>query len=138
MSWRGARWAALAGVLPALLGGCGGGPSPPHSAAAPASTVSQTVATVTVSAFNFRPSPLEVPAGATVVWINRDRVRHTVTAGTRTYDDKGKVQGARPSGEFEFDLAETGRSARVTVGRPGRIRYFCAIHPGMDGELLVR
>jgi plastocyanin len=96
-----------------------------------------TASRVTITAFTFRPNPLEIHRGTAVVWINRDRVRHTVTAGTRSYDDKGKVDGVRPSGQFDLDLPRAGNTARVTFTRPGRIHFYCAVHPGMDGEVVV-
>ncbi len=126
-----------------LLGGCGAGSSPPRTAAAPASSVSAggaasgTVDRVVITAFTFRPNPLGVRPGTAVVWINRDRVRHTVTAGTRSYDDKGKVDGVRPSGQFDLELPHAGSTARVTFTRPGRVHFYCAVHPGMDGEVVV-
>lgn len=92
---------------------------------------------VTIRAFAFRPNPLEIPAGTTVRWSNGDSTLHTVRAGTRLYDDNGRVDALRPTGQFDLQLRRRGSAASFTFLRPGRFRYFCTIHPGMDGSVVV-
>ena len=40
----------------------------------------QSQPTVEIKSFSFQPASITLPAGATVTWINRDPVAHTVTA----------------------------------------------------------
>jgi len=88
-------------------------------------------ADVTIKAFDFRPDPVTVSAGAVIVFVNDDAITHTVTAGTR----------ARPTpGLFDRRLVDKGSSFRLTLDRPGEYHYFCRIHPGpgMTGTIIVR
>ena len=89
-----------------------GGPA----AAAPA------VHTIVLDRMKFGPSPTNLRAGDTILWINKDPVRHTATAR---------------DGSFSVDLPAKG-SARTLVKRKGAIPFFCRFHPGMNGVLAVR
>ena len=82
---------------------------------------------VAIKTFMYEPSPLTVEAGTTVTFTNEDDILHTVTAGTR----------AKPSGDFDEDLDGAGAAAEVTFDRPGTIDYFCDVHQGMDGQVVV-
>lgn len=80
---------------------------------------------VAIRGFTFQPEELTVQAGTTVVWTNADAVTHTVTsAGSpRTLDSPLLNR----SGRFSFTFTE-----------PGRYDYFCTVHPGMKGTVLVQ
>jgi plastocyanin len=75
----------------------------------------------------FVPAVASIPAGTTVVWVNQDTVPHTATAGTRD----------APSGDFDSGTMEEGATFSFTFDVPGRYDYFCAIHPGMDGVIVI-
>lgn len=79
------------------------------------------VHTVVIDNLAYGPPVAAVRAGDVVVWVNRDRTRHSATARDMSFD---------------VDLAP-GQSARVVVGRPGVIDYFCRYHPQMAGRLLI-
>ena len=76
----------------------------------------------------FHPQTITVTVGTTVVWRNEDSFAHTVTSGTRDNPtdlfDSGNVSGG--GGTFEFTFEE-----------PGTYPYFCKIHPGMNGTIIV-
>lgn len=72
----------------------------------------------------FQPAVLELHQGDTVVWVNRDIFPHTATA-------EGKPAWTTGT------LAQ-GQSGRLVAGRKGEISYFCELHPGMKGTLIVR
>ncbi len=75
----------------------------------------------------FQPGEITVASGTTVTWTNEDSFAHTVTSGTRGSPtdlfDSGNV-GGEESFSFAFDEPET-------------YAYFCSIHPGMDGTVIV-
>jgi plastocyanin len=79
--------------------------------------------TVEISGFAYLPATLEVTAGDTVVWINRDAVPHTATREGRGWDS-GSINA-----EQEW---------RWIAGPTGTQPYFCTFHPVMRGELVVR
>lgn len=69
----------------------------------------------------FVPERLEVAAGDTIVWTNRDFVPHSVTAPGVESGDLG--EGVRWS---------------FTPRKKGEIAYICRLHPLMRGVVLVR
>jgi plastocyanin len=78
---------------------------------------------VEIRGFAYLPATLEVAAGDTVVWINRDALPHTATADGRSWD----------SGSIGAEQAW-----RLTAPSPGSQPYYCAFHPVMRGEVVVR
>jgi plastocyanin len=77
---------------------------------------------VEVRGFAFGPRTLEVTAGTQVTWRNSDPTQHTVTS-------KDGAFGSEP-------LAPSGTFA-AKFDQPGEYRYFCAIHPTMEGVVRV-
>lgn len=102
-------------------------PVPPAALATIPSTATPIVAatgpSVTIDNFNFVSAALTVTAGTTVVWTNRDDVPHTVTSSDKSFDS-GPVQ---TDGQFSFTFATL-----------GTYTYFCAIHPFMNGKVIVQ
>jgi plastocyanin len=80
---------------------------------------------VVIDNFSFKPAKLTVKVGTKVNWVNHDDAPHTVTskARPRTFD----------SGSLDTD----GRYSQV-FNRPGTYDYFCAIHPRMTGQIVVK
>jgi len=78
---------------------------------------------VGIDNFAFGPKSLTVPVGATVTWTNHDDVPHTVTSR----DKKFTSQALDTDERFSFTFTE-----------PGTYAYFCAIHPIMTAEIVVK
>lgn len=75
--------------------------------------------------YEFRPSDLIVPVGATVVWTNTTTsTLHTVTADDASFDS-GNLD---PGGSFS-----------MVFNTPGTYRYHCVYHEsiGMVGSIVV-
>ena|SRR5215510_5741101 len=79
--------------------------------------------TVAIEGMKFSPERLEVAAGDTVVWTNKDVVPHTVTSS------QAKVE----SGEIA-----PGKSWRFVAKKKGEMPYICRIHPTMKGVLIAK
>ncbi len=75
---------------------------------------------VVIDKMRFGPMPAGVRAGDTIMWVNRDIVRHTATA----------------RGAFDVDLPAraTGRSK---VAKAGTMKVICKYHSGMTAMLKV-
>jgi plastocyanin len=78
---------------------------------------------VVIDDFAFSPGSVEIRAGDTVTWINRDAVPHTATAR---------------NGSFDTGLFGEGESRAVRFRVPGTYRYVCTPHPDMTGTVVVR
>ncbi|HXI20231.1 MAG TPA: cupredoxin domain-containing protein, partial [Gemmatimonadales bacterium] len=79
--------------------------------------------TVRIDNFQFSPETIRIPAGKSVTWVNADDVPHRIASADG---------GFAPSPPLDTDQ-------RFTLGfaRPGRFRYFCALHPRMTGTVVV-
>jgi len=78
---------------------------------------------VAIQDFAFSPRTVEIRAGDTVTWTNRDSVAHTATA---------------QNGSFDNGLLSDGESGSVRFRVPGTYRYLCTPHPDMTGTVIVR
>jgi plastocyanin len=90
---------------------------PPIHAAAAANEI-------VIDNFSFGPAQLKVPAGTKVVWTNDDSDPHTI------------VSEADPK-LFKSPPLDTGDSFAFTFDKLGTYRYFCTIHPRMQGTVVV-
>jgi len=78
---------------------------------------------VVIENFSFAPATLTVKAGTKVTWINRDDVPHTVNE-----NDK----------RFKSGTMDTDEQFSYTFSSPGTFSYFCALHPRMTGQIIVK
>jgi plastocyanin len=120
------------GVLPRLLD-----PAPPaqavmnhtmmdHAAEPPAAkSVAAAANQVVIDNFTFGPATLTVVVGTKVVWTNDDADPHTVTSETDP-----KLLKSPP--------LDSGDSFAFTFDKPGTYRYFCSLHPHMQGIIVVQ
>ena len=80
-------------------------------------------AAVKIDNFTFAPGTLTVPAGTTVTWTNDDDIPHLVVANdTKT---------------FRSPALDTNDTYSFTFTTPGTYAYFCALHPHMQGTIVV-
>ena len=80
-------------------------------------------ATVTMGPMSFNPTSTEIAVGGTVTWNNTSGVQHDVDFGT------GSAQ--------HIAVWEAG-SRSLTFSSPGTFMYFCNLHAGMTGTIVVR
>ena len=139
MSKAGFKAGAVALGAAALLGACsGGGKATDRSDSTSDRPDSNSVA---VDGIAYDPPTLEVEAGASVTWTNSDVVQHTVTSGRQAEQgvpgvSKGK--DAKPDGSFDGALEGEGATFSFAFDEPGRYPYYCEIHVGMVGEIVVK
>jgi plastocyanin len=97
-----------------------------HDAAASTATTAAAAANaVVIDDFRFGPAVLTVAVGTKVTWTNDDSDPHTVTSAAEP-----KVIKSPP--------LDTGDSFAFTFDKPGTYRYFCSIHPHMQGTIVVQ
>ena len=82
-------------------------------------------AAVTISGFAFAPARITVPVGGRVTWTNQDDIPHTVTSA------------ATPR-LFGSEALDTGEHFVRVFDKPGTYRYYCALHPHMQGVVVVQ
>jgi plastocyanin len=83
--------------------------------------------TIVEEDFAFKPFEVTVEVGTTVVWVNKERAKHTATSDVALFDS-----GDQPMGNvYEYTFTE-----------PGRYPYYCVYHGdkgvvGMAGVIIV-
>jgi plastocyanin len=77
--------------------------------------------TVALTDLCFTPTVLRVEPGATVTFVNRDSIAHPLS---------------RPGGEWGWEGTVGGR-ATVQLDQAGTYPFFCFVHPGMVGVVVV-
>lgn len=95
--------------------------------------------TVAIETFAFVPEAIEIDVGTSVTFVNRDDILHTVTSGRPKRQGIPGVSSdrtARPDGLFDEELG-LDESFAATLQEPGVITYYCDIHAGMKGRIVV-
>jgi plastocyanin len=77
-------------------------------------------ASVSIKDFSFNPTPLNIKVGTTVTWTNNDSVPHQIKSGT-----------------FNSAVLTSGQTFLFTFSSAGTYNYSCAIHPSMNGQVVV-
>lgn len=119
---------ATAAAAAAALSSCGGSGSSSTSAdstmsgAPTTASAGATTAKVQIKDFLYGPATTTVAPGAKVTWTNEDSSPHTATV----------------KGGFDTDSITQGKSATVTLAKPGTYAYYCAFHPYMKGTIVVK
>lgn len=80
-------------------------------------------AEVGIKNFQFVPATLNIPAGTTVTWTNRDDDAHTVKSADRLFASKA---------------LDPGQAFSYTFATPGTYKYYCAIHTHMTATVIVK
>ena len=89
--------------------------------AAPAAAAPHTY-TVVIEQMKFGPVPAVLHKGDSILWINRDMLRHSATAADHSFD---------------VDLMP-GKSGKTVLTKTGAIPFVCRYHPNMRGTLQVK
>jgi plastocyanin len=99
-------------------------PPPQPTAVPPAAAPTSVVVTIEMINTSFSPATVQVKAGTTVVWVNKDPVEHSTTSDSNLWDSG--VMGA-------------GATFSYTFTQPGTYPYYCKPHLalGMTGVITV-
>ncbi|MGX4643100.1 cupredoxin domain-containing protein [Massilia sp. SYSU DXS3249] len=89
----------------------------------PSAQAAAAVHTVLIDGMRFIPQNLEVKAGDTVIWRNRDPFPHTATGSAGGPDSPAIAAGA---------------TWTYKASKPGRYPYLCTLHRTMTGTLVVK
>jgi plastocyanin len=104
-----------------VVAGCGDDAAT-KPATEPAATARAAVVEVDMRHNRFLPHRIVVHPGQTVLWRNRDRVAHTV---------------ASQDLHLASEAILAGDTYTYRAGRTGSFDYFCTIHAGQTGVLVV-
>ena len=77
----------------------------------------------------YLPNEIRVTAGETIIFDNIDGNQHTVTSV--------KANTTESDGKFDSGLLQPGEKFELTLKEKGAYHYYCALHPGMQGTIIV-
>lgn len=82
---------------------------------------------IDIKEFNYTPASITVPENAAVVWTNREPFDHDVT-----------FQSSKLLAE-ELKSPKIGKGGKIVArfNEPGEYRYYCHLHPFMEGTVKV-
>jgi plastocyanin len=127
------RAAVLSAVfLPALLlsAACG-------SSSAPAAAGTTGDMTVSTALLAFDPSAVRIKKTQTVTWVGGDNITHVLVEGTyKVGADKLRTEQTDDKA-FNLTLTKTGQKVSHTYDKAGTFTYYCTIHKGMNGTVVV-
>ena len=81
-------------------------------------------AEVVLEKLRFSPQTLSVPIGTTVTWINRDSVPKIVISADHPLEVP--------------PILRAGQAFSRTFATAGTYSYFCSVHPGVTGKIVVK
>lgn len=73
--------------------------------------------------FQFAPATLTVKAGTKVVWVNNDDVPHLIVNVENRFR--------------QSPVLDTDQRFATTLSKTGTYKYFCSLHPMMQGQIIV-
>jgi plastocyanin len=133
--WRAGALASVMGLLAIMAAGCAGSSDGKEGGKGIAASEAPSMDNksqpgevpnhIVIDNFTFNPSRLTVPAGTMVTWVNRDDVPHTATST------------AKPK-RFNSGTLDTDDQFSYVFTAPGTYDYFCAVHPKMTGQIVVK
>ena len=95
-------------------------------------------ASVAIPLLSLTPDTVRVKVGQTVTWTNGNDISHVLVEGTYQVD---KSTGLRTSehddGTFSLKVSKKGDVVSHTYDKAGTFTYFCTIHKGMNGTVIV-
>ena len=95
------------------------------SAAALAQQPGVKTAQITIENFKFVPETLTVAPGTTVTWTSKDEEPHNIVS----------IDQPR---RFRSPAVEEGDKFTFVFNEPGTYKYICAVHPHMEGTVVVK
>ena len=120
-------------ALGLVAGGCGGDDEEDSAGGEKREPASQNkggaVTQVSMKNTQFQPKAVTVKKGNTVQWTNEDSVGHDVTkeSGAGPQFKSGSPGGLKKGDTYE-----------QTFTTPGKVKYVCTVHPGMEGTVTVK
>jgi len=129
--------AALALGTLLLASACGGSSSGGKTDAG-ASSANKPGATVPMVFTEFKPTDFAIKVGQTLTFENENPIKHIIVEGSWMADSKtGLRTSGKDDGVFSLTVNKKGDKVEHTFDKAGTYQFFCTIHEGMNGTVVV-
>jgi plastocyanin len=127
-----------AGFLSTLLltAACGSSSSA-GSTAGSGTTATADGATVDTGLLAFSPEKISIKKGQTVTWVGGDNITHVLVEGTYAVGADKLRTSQTDDKAFHLNLTKKGQKVSHTYTTAGTFTYYCSIHHGMNGTVVV-
>jgi plastocyanin len=115
--------ALVGGLLFPLVSAAGGGCHPISTGEITQARAAKGEVTVTIAECSFDPAVLYAEPGTTLTWFNKDPVPHSVSGVNLAWGSE--------------DLLQQEDTVSLTFEDEGVYPYYCVLHPGMVGAVVV-
>ena len=85
---------------------------------------------INIKDFTYQKGKVEIAPGTTIVWVNKDPVRHDVKLP--------RAQNDSLSSPVKTKLVGQGKRIALRFNQEGNYLYICSIHPFMKGVVAVK
>ena len=92
---------------------------------------------VSTALLTFDPKEVRVAKGQTVTWVGGDDITHVLVEGDYKVGSDGLRTEETDDKAFNLRLTKKGQKVSHTYDKPGTFTYFCTIHKGMNGTVVV-
>jgi plastocyanin len=122
--------------LPSLLlsAACG---SSSTATSAPSAAGKAGDVTVNTALLAFDPATAQIKKGQTVTWVGGDNITHVLVEGTYKVGSDHLRTEQTDDKAFNLKLTKSGQQVSHTYDKAGTFTYYCTIHHGMNGTVVV-
>lgn len=92
---------------------------------------------VSTALLAFDPKEVQVTKGQTVTWVGGDNITHVLVQGEYKVGSDGLRTEETDDKAFNLRLTKKDQKVSHTYDKPGTFTYFCTIHKGMNGTVVV-
>ena len=85
----------------------------------------------------FDPKEVRITKGQTVTWVGGDNITHVLVEGEYKVGDNGLRTEETDDKAFNLRLTKKDQKVSHTYDKPGTFTYYCTIHKGMNGTVVV-
>ena len=94
-------------------------------------------ATVPMVFTEFKPTDFAIKAGQTLTFVNENPITHVIVEGAWKAGSDGLRTEGKDDGTFSLKVSKKGDKVEHTFDKPGTYQFFCTIHFGMNGTVVV-
>jgi plastocyanin len=118
-----------------LLGSACGGSSKTDTSTSGAKKPGATVPMVFTE---FKPTDFTIKTGQTLTFENENPITHIIVEGSwKVAGSDGLRTSEMDDGTFKLTVNKKGDKVEHTFDKPGTYQFFCTIHKGMNGTVVV-
>jgi plastocyanin len=93
--------------------------------------------TVNTALLAFDPATAQIKTGQTVTWVGGDNITHVLVEGTYKVGSDNLRTEQTDDKAFNLKLTKSGQQVSHTYDKAGTFTYYCTIHHGMNGTVVV-